>query len=102
MTWSNEYASAIFTVCFLGVGLRLIYNVYFHPLRSYPGPLLAKVTPLRQAFYFLRGREAFECLKLHETYGDVVRIAPNTLSFIQEDSWRTIYRESRPLALLSH
>ncbi|OBT52420.1 hypothetical protein VE04_06896 [Pseudogymnoascus sp. 24MN13] len=53
---------------------RVIYNIYFHPLSSYPGPKSHAVT--RQ---------------LHETYGDVVRIAPDELSFTNADAWKDIY-----------
>ena len=94
MSWISEYGTACFVACFLGLALRLVYNVQFHPLRSYPGPWLAKASSLHHLYYYLHGRNAFQCLKLHEIYGDVVRITPNTLSYITEDAWRIIYRES--------
>lgn len=38
----------------------------------------------------LRGHVSREILKLHEAYGDVVRIAPNDLSFLTPDAWKDI------------
>ncbi|KAL2043871.1 hypothetical protein N7G274_003391 [Stereocaulon virgatum] len=37
------------------------------------------------------GRQPYEVLKLHETYGPVVRTAPDELSFNTAQSWRDIY-----------
>lgn len=34
--------------------------------------------------------------KLHETYGEVVRWGPDSLSFIDEAAWRDIYMARQP------
>ncbi|KAL8726431.1 MAG: hypothetical protein Q9166_006709 [cf. Caloplaca sp. 2 TL-2023] len=39
----------------------------------------------------LKVREPFDVRDLHERYGGVVRIAPDTLSFITPSSWKDIY-----------
>ncbi|RDB26248.1 hypothetical protein Hypma_006424 [Hypsizygus marmoreus] len=52
-----------------------------HPLAKYPGPLICKVTKLWLAFLSLRGKQHVYYARLHEQYGDVVRIGPNELSF---------------------
>jgi cytochrome P450 len=39
----------------------------------------------------LRGRTPQEMKKLHLTYGNIVRIAPDELSFIDSDAWKPIY-----------
>ena len=39
----------------------------------------------------LLGRLPFEVHKLHQKYGDVVRIAPNEISFSTPDAWNDIY-----------
>ncbi|OAG04855.1 cytochrome P450 monooxygenase-like protein [Paraphaeosphaeria sporulosa] len=74
-----------FSVC------RAIYNVYFHPLAKIPGP------KLRAAFYFphnfelVAGDVVHNWHKLHEQYGEVVRISPSWISFTNPDAWRDIY-----------
>ncbi|RAQ59864.1 hypothetical protein AFCA_011456 [Aspergillus flavus] len=78
----------VYSLFYLAVGL---YNLYFHPLARYPGPLLGRASSLWYARSLARGTVAQDTLKLHEKYGDVVRIAPDELSFIQPENWSAIY-----------
>ncbi|KAF4916373.1 Cytochrome P450 monooxygenase 1 [Colletotrichum viniferum] len=71
--------------------LQAGYNVFFHPLRDYPGPLLQRASSLPWAFQNATGKQAFLTQKLHDRYGPVVRISPNHLSFTQPDAWKEIY-----------
>ncbi|KAH8666581.1 cytochrome P450 [Xylariales sp. PMI_506] len=59
----------------------VVYNIFFHPLRRYPGPLLHRASKLPWALQ----------QRLHERYGPVVRIAPGHLSFTDPRAWRDIY-----------
>ncbi|OCT49467.1 Isotrichodermin C-15 hydroxylase [Cladophialophora carrionii] len=68
----------------------VIYNVYFHPLRHLPGPLVARATRLPMVVNKFRGNATWHS-KLHEKYGDVVRLAPNEVSFINPQAWKDIY-----------
>jgi len=53
----------------------VIYRIFFHRLKQFPGPFLAKVTKLYHAFYLdSKLRNCDEIKKLHEEYGDIVRI----------------------------
>lgn len=54
------------------------YRLYFHPLRSIPGPRLAAATSWYDFYYdvFLKGELLFKIKELHEIYGPVVRISP--------------------------
>ncbi|KXH26907.1 RadP cytochrome P450 epoxidase [Colletotrichum simmondsii] len=72
-----------------------IYNVYFHPLRHYPGPLLWHFSPVPKNIYLLTGRYAAKAREIHETYSGAVRVAPNELSYIQPQAWKDIL--GRPL-----
>ncbi|KZL77639.1 cytochrome P450 oxidoreductase [Colletotrichum tofieldiae] len=61
------------------------------PLRSVPGPLLARFTDL---WYFHRLKQGtFERvnLELHEQYGPIVRYGPNRYSINDAESSKTIY-----------
>ncbi|GAB1311033.1 Trichodiene oxygenase [Madurella fahalii] len=58
---------------------RVIYNLYFHPLRHIPGPWLSAATYLPELYYDLvrSGRYTREIQKMHEKYGPLVRINPH-------------------------
>lgn len=68
-----------------------MYNIFLHPLRNFPGPLLCRASPLYRHYKFLRGDLLFETERLHKQYGPVVRIRPNELSFIDPEAWKDIY-----------
>lgn len=36
------------------VTAKLVYNIWFHPLRDYPGPFLARATRLYHAYYDIK------------------------------------------------
>lgn len=67
------------------------YNLFFHPLRSYPGPLLWRAARLPYVLRALQGRLAYDLLDLHERYGPVIRIAPNELALAYEGVWEEIH-----------
>ena len=75
-------------VFFIG---RTVYNLYLHPLRSYPGPWFARASRLPFSYYLVTGRLPQEVMKWHEKYGDTIRIAPNDLSFIQGQAWFDVH-----------
>jgi hypothetical protein len=55
-------------------GSIVVYRLFFHRLRNFPGPRLARITKLWHV-YHVRDSTNHELLKkLHEKYGDVVRM----------------------------
>jgi len=70
---------------------QIIYNLYFHPLRRFPGPVLHRATRIAFVRKLVRGVLPKDVLALHNRYGPVVRVAPNELSFLHPDAWRDIY-----------
>lgn len=84
------------TIIILYYGIIAIYNLWFHPLAKYPGPKLAAATSLWYAIRLVKGIAPQETAKLHEQYGDVVRIAPNELSFVNPITWKDIYGHRKP------
>ncbi|GJC84584.1 cytochrome P450 monooxygenase radP [Colletotrichum liriopes] len=72
-----------------------IYNVFFHPLRHYPGPFFWRFSPVPKNLYLLMGNYATKARRIHETYPGTVRVAPNELSYIQPQAWKEIM--GRPL-----
>lgn len=75
---------------------RGIYNIFLHPLRSYPGPLLGCATIIACQQQILRGYNYRWLQKLHQTYGPVVRCSPNVLSFIKPEIWKDVYGYKTP------
>ena len=70
---------------------RIIYNLYFHPLAHFPGPLVWRATRLAYVLRMNQGKLAFDLLDLYAKYGPIVRIAPNELAFSEPDAWKDIY-----------
>ncbi|KAL8860587.1 MAG: hypothetical protein Q9178_002940 [Gyalolechia marmorata] len=71
---------------------KAFYNIYFHPLSSYPGPKAAAATKVPIAYASWVGRLSHWLLALHERYdSDVVRISPDELSFISPSAWKDLY-----------
>ncbi|KXH65967.1 averantin oxidoreductase [Colletotrichum salicis] len=73
-----------------------LYNIYFHPLSSFPGPRLAAATPYWMALSYLGGRTPYDLLELHDKYGPVVRTSPDSLSYIKAPQWKEIYGHKTP------
>lgn len=75
--------------------MTAVYNVLWHPLRKFPGPLIQRVWGLPWALRHAFGSQAFHTHRLHERYGPVVgpvvRIGPNHFLFTDPKAWNDIY-----------
>lgn len=69
----------------------IIYTLCFHSLSGYPGPKLAAITPLVHLVWDIQGKQHSTVKRLHDKYGDVVRIAPNALVYRAAPAWKDIY-----------
>ncbi|ETS83962.1 hypothetical protein PFICI_05838 [Pestalotiopsis fici W106-1] len=69
---------------------KVIYNLYLHPLRKFPGPMLWASSALPAALNNVSGKPHIKLLDLHRQYGEVVRIGPNELAFAHADAWKEI------------
>ncbi|KAL1599753.1 hypothetical protein SLS60_007557 [Paraconiothyrium brasiliense] len=87
--------SVIALACLLtitvSIAYRIIYNVYFHPLRSYPGPFWAKATILWYLYHIFHADNHKAVHKLHLKYGPVVRVAPNEILYTSPNIWKPIF-----------
>ncbi|PNS21136.1 Isotrichodermin C-15 hydroxylase [Sphaceloma murrayae] len=77
----------------------VIYNVFFHPLKDFPGPLWSKVSRIPYALMLARGRSSYEIQALHEQYGNIVRVAPSELAFLDPQAWQDIMGHRKPSEL---
>ncbi len=69
----------------------LLYNIFFHPLRNFPGPKLWAASRWPWCYNQYQGRLHYRLLELHTEYGHTVRVAPNELSYTNEAAWKSIY-----------
>ncbi|KAK3393457.1 isotrichodermin C-15 hydroxylase [Podospora didyma] len=74
----------------------IIYNLFFHPLRNFPGPLHFRASFLPFVYHWVMGKQTFVTEKLHRQYGPVVRISPKHLSFCDTRAWKDIYGHLAP------
>ncbi|GME57771.1 hypothetical protein GTA08_BOTSDO13424 [Neofusicoccum parvum] len=75
----------------LALILKSILAAAFSPLRSIPGPFLARFTRLWLLRHFLRGDFHKTNIQLHQRYGPIVRIAPHTYSLSDPAALRPVY-----------
>ncbi|KAK3394591.1 cytochrome P450 [Podospora didyma] len=69
----------------------VVYNLFFHPLAQVPGPMLWRASRLLFIRSLLSGNLPIDSKKIHQKYGDIVRIAPDEVSFARHDMWRDIF-----------
>ncbi|GFF55340.1 probable sterigmatocystin biosynthesis P450 monooxygenase stcL [Aspergillus udagawae] len=70
---------------------KCIYNLFFHPLASYPGPWLGRATRLHYIYHQLAGDLPYKTLDWHNTYGEVVRVAPDELSYNSSRAYHDVH-----------
>ena len=68
-----------------------LLQYFLDPLRSIPGPFLARFSSLWYFLEIYKGSFEETNIKLHRRYGAVVRIAPYEYSIDDVDAARTIY-----------
>ncbi|KAK9780326.1 hypothetical protein SCAR479_02963 [Seiridium cardinale] len=93
---SSTLALGVLSLTFLYNICTWIYNIYFHPLSSFPGPKWTAASSLWYARGLSRGSLSKDFLKMHDKYGPVVRVAPDELSFIEPGAFKEIYGYKRP------
>lgn len=86
MIWLISIASAAGTIA-----AYIIYNLFFHPLASVPGPLLARISPLWLVWQCKHNRRPTLDLQLHRQYGSIVRITPSEVIFSNPAYFKTVY-----------
>ncbi|RSL41892.1 hypothetical protein CEP53_012490 [Fusarium sp. AF-6] len=90
LDWKS-LAIAIVVVPILSITAWWIVSYFTSPLRKYPGPTLAGCTNLWRLSVVRRGSYHVKIKELHNKYGPVVRIGPNTLDFDFPELIKTLY-----------
>lgn len=94
MAFSLIIAHPVLSVCALLLASYLtsvVLTVLKPGLRNIPGPLLAKFTGLWKANMSFQGQAHVVAGKLHEKYGNIVRVGPNHVSVSDPTAFPRIY-----------
>ncbi|CAI6310738.1 unnamed protein product [Periconia digitata] len=83
-------AVGAFILYWLGL---VVYRLFFHPLRSFPGPRLAAATSWYEAYYEIiqRGQFSRKISQLHDRYGPIIRVTPNEIHIRDSRFFETVY-----------
>lgn len=74
-----------------GLLARAIFNKYGSGINPVPGPWAAGLTDLYRLSIVWGRRPELWHIRLHEKYGQVVRIGPNSVSLADPEAIKTIY-----------
>ncbi|KAE8133593.1 cytochrome P450 [Aspergillus pseudotamarii] len=85
----------IFSLVLSVIAWKIFYNRHLHPLSCYPGPFIWTVSRVPYAAYYAQGKLHRRVQLLHDQYGDVVRVAPDELSYRNQQAWKDIHGHSR-------
>lgn len=70
----------------------VIYRAFFHRLRHYPGPFMARITNFYNvAITTPKVRYFIEVEKIHQKYGDYVRLGPRDMSIADVNAVQAIH-----------
>ncbi|KAL5339787.1 cytochrome p450 monooxygenase [Aspergillus crustosus] len=68
-----------------------LYRAFFHPLHNFPGPFPARLATFYKIYLSRKYRLFEETYKLHQQYGDVVRLGPSELSIADPAAVKKIH-----------
>ncbi|KAI5456837.1 cytochrome P450 [Mariannaea sp. PMI_226] len=85
--------AVIVTAYLLG---KAIYDLWYNPLRVYPGPKTWALSRLPLTWAILRAQPHRRILELHDKYGPIVRVAPDELSYSHPDAWNEVMGHRGP------
>lgn len=75
---------------------RAYCQLFINPLSKYPGPTFAAISRIPQLYHTFKGDLVEWVSGLHATHGDVVRVAPDELSYATGEAWKAIYGHASP------
>lgn len=70
---------------------NVVYNLFFHPLARFPGPLLMRISRIPYIIKFVKGLLPYHVVELHKQYGEIIRVAPDELAFANPAAWNDIH-----------
>jgi hypothetical protein len=86
---------SIYLVLGVGVIVYLAFLFWSDPLAEYPGPLLARISNIWMLYHTWLRDLPDRSLELHQRYGPIVRVGPNSLDFDGREAIQKIYKAGR-------
>ncbi|KAH8835133.1 cytochrome P450 [Flagelloscypha sp. PMI_526] len=90
LTWQAVWMNVVYLTS-LSLSIVLYRISPWHPLASYPGPLLGKITKWYMAYLIASGKRYLVLQRLHTKYGPFMRIGPNELSINSPKAVKPLY-----------
>lgn len=90
----DALTSGVFSVALyalLSLLTRIVIRLYIHPLSRIPGPKLAAVSNIWQAYHVRNGRARELGKDIHKKYGPIVRVGPNEVWCNSAEAFKAIY-----------
>ncbi|PBP27601.1 cytochrome P450 monooxygenase [Diplocarpon rosae] len=81
-------AAFLISLYLVRVVFTVIFNLYFHPLAKFPGPASRAGVYASDYWKLYDGSHPQNLKALHDKYGDVVRIRPDSLTFNNAAAWK--------------
>ncbi|KAL2839204.1 cytochrome P450 [Aspergillus pseudoustus] len=69
----------------------LIYRIFLHPLREFPGPFGARISTAWMTTQLKNNNQHTRLLELHQQYGPFLRIGPSDISVIHPKAPEIVY-----------
>lgn len=94
---TSKWVALFFTIFAARIVGKIIYRLWFHPLRHVPGPFLARITSLYEFYYEVikQGQASAHAADiLQPTYGPVLRLQPNRVRVLSPTGWSTLHSVS--------
>jgi hypothetical protein len=88
---------SIYSIVGLGIIIYVTSLVWADPLAKYPGPFLARISNVWMFYHTLSHNLPERLLELHQQYGPIVRVGPNSLDFDGREAIQTIYKAGRSM-----
>ncbi|KAF3289475.1 hypothetical protein TWF970_003251 [Orbilia oligospora] len=90
-------AAALLGSCFFYLFALAFYNLFLHPARHIPGPILCRITPLVSLYHGMTGKRHLWVHSLHEQYGTHVHVTPSYVSINSSAALHEIYGYSKQI-----
>ena len=81
-------AAAYSTALFSSI---IIYRIFFHPLRHFPGPKAMGISKLAHVFRSRKLDNQHQMDQLHRDFGDFVRTGPNELTIFRPEAYLALH-----------